>query len=282
MPHQYYSQRMGINPNISGLPLADVLSLFVKVFKRLEAEGYFQEAFGFECVDSGVNEGKVHDPGLEMHLAIHKDGLWPIADRAVLFSEDDLFDVIEYLFQQVAKPVEGWYHDYAECGMHWQTFNRDLGQEEFRSKINSVLAKYEKEFELSADGEILHKAEAGFEPIFDADLPSKNEKIVARVNAALLRYRRYHSTIDDRRHAVRDLADVLEYLRPKLAPLLTKADEKDLFNIANNFGIRHHNDKQRTSYDSSIWLSWMFYFYLSTIHAALRTIDRDAAPVSPA
>lgn len=90
-----------------------------------------------------------------------------------------------------------------------------------------------------------------------------------------MRYRRHGSTIDDRRQAVRDLADVLEYLRPKMKTLLTKSDENDLFNIANNFGIRHHNAKQKTSYDTAIWLSWMFYFYLATLHVILRKIDSD-------
>ena len=63
---------------------------------------------------------------------------------------------------------------------------------------------------------------------------------------------------------------MLEYLRPKVKSLLTSADEKDLFNLANNFGIRHHNDQQKTAYDASLWLSWMFYFYLATIHVVLR------------
>jgi hypothetical protein len=52
-------------------------------------------------------------------------------------------------------------------------------------------------------------------------------------------------------------------------------DEGDLFNIANNFGIRHHNELQKTSYDS-IWLNWMFYFYLATVHTLVRMIGKDA------
>jgi hypothetical protein len=138
-----------------------------------------------------------------------------------------------------------------------------------------VLAQYSGHFELSKTGEILQQAEAGFEPIFDADVPSSDSNIVGRVESAVLRYRRHRSTIDDRRQAVRDLADVLEYLRPKVKSLLTSADESDLFNIANNFGIRHHNEKQKTSYDTGLWLSWMFYFYLSTIHVLLRKIEHD-------
>ena len=132
---------------------------------------------------------------------------------------------------------------------HWETFNQSNGRSLFRSKVNDFLAQYEKRFELSATGEILHKPEAGFEAIFNADVPTQDANVEQRIEAAVLRYRRHGSTIDDRRQAVRDLADVLEYLRPNVQELLTKKDENDLFNIANNFGIRHHNDKQKTGYD---------------------------------
>ena len=273
--HQYYSQRKGTNPNLKGLPIADVIDLFVRVYTQLQSDGYFVEAFGFVCVDAGEVDGKVRDPDLEMLLTIRKKNLWPIPDKADRYKEDDLFDVIEFLYQYVSKPIDGTMHSYGECGMHWESFNHSDGREIFRNKINSVLAHYEHRFELSENGEILHRPEAGFEPIFDADLPTDDKNVLSRVGAATLAYRRYGSTLDDRRQAVRDLSDVLEYLRPKVKELLSSADEKDLFNIANNFGVRHHNDKQRTSYDASIWLSWMFYFYLSTIHVVLRKIEHD-------
>lgn len=275
MVHTYYSQRKGTNPNLLGLPLRDTVDLFVKVFIQFQEEGYFHEAFGFSCVDADHIHGKVRDVELEMLLTIRKKGLWPVYIQADKYSEDDFFDVIEFLFQHVSKPIDGTYHSYNDCGMHWETFNRVEGRSEFRIKVNAILNHYQKPFELSGAGEILHKPEAGFEPIFEADVPSKDINVVARLNAAVLRYRRHGSTLDDRRQAVRDLADVLEYLRPKVKVLLTAADDKDLFNIANNFGVRHHNDQQKTAYDASLWLSWMFYFYLSTIHVVLRKIEHD-------
>jgi hypothetical protein len=51
---------------------------------------------------------------------------------------------------------------------------------------------------------------------------------------------------------------------------------KKLFlTIYNNFGFRHNNDIQKTDYDEKIWLSWMFYHYLSTIHVYLRILERE-------
>lgn len=276
MSRQYYSVRKGTNPNLHGLPLHDVLGLFSRVYTRLVQDGYFDESFGFECVDEGFVPGKVRDPDLEILLSIRKTDLWPVDEKSPFYEEDDLFDMIEYLYHHVSKPIDGRRHSYNQCGMHWETFNRTDGQSEFRERINSVLEHYEYRFELSKDGNVLHKPDSGFESIFAADLPTDNTNISARVDAAVLNFRRHGSSLDDRRQAVRDLADVLEYLRPQLKELLTNSDEKDLFNIANNFGIRHHNDKQKTSYDAAIWLSWMFYFYLSTIHVVLRMLGSDS------
>lgn len=273
MPSQIYSLRKGTNPSTKGLPLKELLGLFSRLFNQLRADGYFDEAFGFVCVDAGEVQGAVRDPELEMLLTIRKTGLWPIHEKVLFYTEDDFFDVVEFLFRYVSKPVDGTMHSYNQCGMHWETFSKRDGQKEFCEKVNAVLLHYEKPYELSPEGEILTKAEAGFEPIFAADLPSKDTNVTVRIAAAMRQYRRHGSTVDDRRQAVRDLADVLEYLRPQVKTLLTAADEKDLFNIANNFGIRHHNDKQRTAYDASLWLSWMFYFYLATIHVVLRKID---------
>lgn len=275
MTHKYFSQRTGVNPNLKGLPLEELIGLFVRVYEQLHEEGYFDEAFGFCCVDAGEIPGKVKDVELEMLLAIRKKGLWPIPGHAENYSEDDLFDVIEFLYQHVSKPIDGTMHSWNECGMHWETFNQAEGRKEIQKSINQVLSHYEKRFELSDNGEILHSPEEGFESIFKADIPSSDENIVDRINSAILKFRRHGASIDDRRQAVRDLADVLEYLRQKVQEFLTNRDEKDLFNIANNFGIRHHNDKQKTSYDAAIWLSWMFYFYLSTIHVVLRKIEHD-------
>jgi hypothetical protein len=55
---------------------------------------------------------------------------------------------------------------------------------------------------------------------------------------------------------------------------LDKNDENDIFNIANRFGIRHHNIDQKNNYDKPIWYSWIFYYYLATLHAVIRISNR--------
>jgi hypothetical protein len=66
----------------------------------------------------------------------------------------------------------------------------------------------------------------------------------------------------------------LEKLRPEVKQEMLSKDEGDLFNIANNFTIRHLNPKQQGNYDSAIWHQWTFYVNLSTIHVITRLINR--------
>ena len=271
---KFYSMRTGKNPNLKGLGLEEIKGFFIKLYSQMHSDGYFDESFGYFCVDAGDIPGSVVDIEYDLIVKLRKRDLWPIDKRALDYKEDDLFDMIEFLYDNVSKPVDGTYHSWSNCGMHWDTFNKSDGQDYFRIKINELLDLYEHPFVISKSGEILHKPEKGFERIFEADIPSDDENIYSRVDSAIRKFRRHGSSLDDRRHAVRDLADVLEYLRPKLKSLLYSKDESDLFNIANNFGIRHHNDKQKTNYDTAIWLSWMFYFYLSTVHVILRKTEK--------
>lgn len=274
MSHTFYSVRTGKNKNLKGFSLEEFKNLFLRVYENLRGKGYFDEYLGWYCVDMDYVPGKVTDIKLEILLKIKNQDLWPIEEKINNYSEDDLFDMVEFLNQNVSEPVDGTYHSFSGCGTHWETFNKKEGQDAFRDKINEILSLYEKPFELSDNGELLHKPEEGFEQIFEADVPSSDENVKSRIESAVLRYLRHGSTLDDRRQAVRDLADVLEYLRPKVKDMLTKQDENDLFNLANNFGIRHHNDKQKTNYDAALWLSWMFYYYLATIHVLLRKLSQ--------
>jgi len=273
----YYSVRTGKNPGGSALDLAAILKLFKSQFEQLSEAGYFQQAFGYWCVDSKDVPGSLGaDVGGVMLLELRKENLWPILSRCLEYSEDDLFDVIEFLYDNVSKPTEGYLHSYGECGYHYHSFNGEEGRAEFRVQINRLLGSYLHPHELLQNGEVVCKADSGLENLLKADLPLTDpSRVELRVEAAIAKFRRHRSSFEDRRDALRDLAGVLEFLRPKVRAVLISQDESDLFNIANNFGIRHHNEKQKTDYDQAIWLSWMFYYYLATIHAALRMIEKN-------
>lgn len=273
---QYYSMRMGKNPNASKLDLSVLLKLFRELYTDFEMRGYFQEAFGDYCADEGKIPGKLgSNVSAKIFLILRKENLWSIYDKCLDYSEEDLFDIIEFIYDYISKPIDGSYHQYDDS-WHYNKFKKELGQQEFKERINEVLRDYKDGYELSEKGEILMAIEPGLDDLMDNEFSEIDpENIENRINSAKLKFRRYRSSQEERRDAVRNLADILEFLKPKLKLVLTQKDESDLFNIANNFGIRHHNDQQRTKYDKSIWHEWMFYYYLTTIRATLKLIKRD-------
>lgn len=273
----YYAERTGKNPSGGKIDLKTLKALYRSEYERWDSDGYLQEHFGLFCVDADFIPGKLgRDIGARMLFLLNEDGLWPIRQQLESYSEDDLFSVIEFVFDHISKPISGQNHPYNDCGMHWETFDGGAGKAEYRASVNALLARYGNGYELSPTGEVMELGPPGTANLLETEVPIADHNVSGRVGAAIKKFRQRRSTMDDRRDAVRDLADVLEYLRPQLEKVLNKKDESALFNIANNFGIRHHNDKQQTGYDPAIWLSWMFYFYLSTIHAVVRMIERGS------
>lgn len=273
----YYSVRTGKNPYSTTFDLTILRRLFRDTYSSFDERGYFQEAFGYFCADNGDVAGSLgNDIEAQTLRRLRAENLWPIGDKCLEYSEDALFDVIEFLFDYISKPVEGHYHSYSDCSWHYHKFDAEAGRDEFRAELNLILADYKDGFELSNEGEVLLKASPSLEPLLTANLVSDSpHDIEARVQAATLKFRRQRASWDERHDAIRDLVDVLEYLRPQLKEVLTKQDEGDLFNIANNFGLLHHNKGQKTNYDKPIWYSWMFHYYLATIHAVVRLIEKN-------
>lgn len=275
MKRRYYSLRTGKNPKGAAIDLKVLKALFRSSYVQWEESGYFQEHFGYCCVDAGDVPGKLgSDVAAEMLFHLRKENLWPVSEHIERYEEDDLFDVIEFFHDHISKPLDGYHHDYAGCGYHYNTFDGGTGKREYRTRVNDLLESYKTGFEISDMGEILELAQPGTAQLLAADIPTNDKNVASRVEAAISKFRRYRSTQAERRDAIRDLADVLEYLRPQIKGVLTKSDENDLFNLANNFGVRHHNQQQKTDYDNAIWLSWMFYFYLATIHACLHMLKK--------
>ena len=113
--------------------------------------------------------------------------------------------------------------------------------------MNRTLMNYRGGFRINGNGQIERTADEGLDQLIDAVLPTKDPDIAQRVAGAIALYRNRGRTEEDLRLAVRELFDVLEKLRPEVRAEMLKGDEWDLFNIANNFTIRHLNEKQKAT-----------------------------------
>lgn len=270
LTREYYSVRTGKSSDLKQIDLELLKDLFRAVYQDFVRKDYFFEAFGFKCVDSGFNPGIAgEDIDIFFFRKIRKRNLWPIEKNVSQYSEDDLFDVIELLFDLISKPIEGYYHDFCGCGQHWTKFDKIIGQTEFREDINHILRDYEGGYILSENGEILIIGKDGVKDLFVVEISTgEPEKIDDKIRYAINKYRKYHASFEEKVESIRLLADVLEYIRPRVKLIISKKDEGSLFDIANNYSIRHFNDGQK-EFENPAFLDWIFTMYLSTIYLTL-------------
>lgn len=254
------------------------MHLFGSIYRNAYDRRLFAQVIGFDCVDTGFICGSAgEDTEAFFFRRLRKHHLWPVDVRIAYYSEDDLFDVIELLYDCASRGIEGsgHFHSWDGCGWHYDRFDVAAGRSEFRTAINDLLTEYGPGYELTSNGEIVLRGPIGLPDLEDAPPPpGDRENVQDRLRKAVAKFRRRGVSVEERKDAIRDLADILEYLRPDAKKVLSSKDEADLFTLANSFGIRHLNPAQKTQYDRSIWYSWMFYYYLAAIHATTRLIAK--------
>ena len=108
-------------------------------------------------------------------------------------------------------------------------------------------------------------SDPGTEDIIVAALAQTGQAHHDDVEHAIAMFRSRGRDVPTMRSAVVCLAGVLEAERDILKVELLKKDSGALFDIANNFDLRHRKADQKTDYDPA-FLEWLFDWYLSTIN----------------
>ena len=269
-------RRTGTAPGT--LSLQSVARQFSQEVATLTARGYFEKAFDKDCVDAPAEV----DPAsvLETHLGIAD--LWPLDPFRLSVDRDVFFGVIEVLHDLVARPRGRSLHSYSGCGWHYNEFALDPGRRLYRWRVNRLLDRSEVGLQLAASGEdegrLVAVTDDARTELAGTMAARQDERTGDRVRHALALFRRRGATEHDKRSAVVALALVLEERRRLLKDNLGK-DEGALFNIANNFAIRHQRDDQVDNYDP-VFLDWIFWWYLATIELSDRLLARGEATSS--
>lgn len=113
----------------------------------------------------------------------------------------------------------------------------------------------------------------GLDTAIDTVLRQPPEDSREEVVQAVALFRSRHRDVATMRSSVVALAGVLEKYRGLLKAELLSKDEGALFDIANNFDVRHRGADQRTDYDP-MFLEWLFHWYLATVGLIRQLIDQ--------
>lgn len=258
---KYYAEREQILPSIE---FNSIKKAFLHIYNQFLQDGYFaKERFIWAY----------QDPELFLFQKLGMWDIWPFEQKIETYDEATLFSVIEFLYEAVFN------ERITEISEDFKN-----GQIRYGNQINDILRFYNGGYKLSKDGKIQKLSPPGFEGLTEVDIETNDpERIDKRVKYAISKFSLYNSSIWDKKEAVRTLADVLEYLKKIIKKegiylptdndrMLFNIINKELFNIINNFDIRHLNKDQLTGYDE-VWYDWMFYTFLASIHVELRFKD---------
>ena len=247
---------------------------FAVLIRDMHGHGYFGRALPPPCVD---DHGPVDEAGV-LEERLGRPGLWPL--RPDGWDEDTFFGLIEVFHDLAVRPRERSMHSYGGCGWHYNGFSLDLGRALYRWRMNRLLSSAGVPLQLAESGEdagrLVRTVDDGRSDLLEKVLHTPTLDVRGRIDHAVALYRARAATVHDRRSAVIVLAGILEERRNLIREKIGKKDEGALFQIANEFSIRHQRRGQHGDYDP-IFLDWIFWTYLATVELTDRLLDRPQA-----
>ncbi len=266
---KYYSYRKGAKEgNIRLIGLKQLIKVLYEIYNE---RGAFYYEFGYHDFNHYYRGNKGMKMGEDMLITFPGRKIWPINNYYLDYDENTCFDLLEYFHNNICKVNNHKWHENLE---NLKTEER----KKFRDEVNNkILSKYENgKYELMSNGEIYVRGSEHLRKIvFEHETSSNKFEIKEKIKRAIKTFFHYNSNIDDKREAIRTLANILELIRSDVKEHLLAKDEGRLFQIANEFSFRHLNNKQHVDYDKNIWFEWIFYCYLNTINTIVKIIEKQ-------
>ncbi|MBY3555926.1 hypothetical protein [Modestobacter lapidis] len=298
-PPRYYRARQMPLERPARLNMMETKSRFAGLVAELASIGYFERAFGSYCYDSDDKPDVEGQRQLSELLGENQFSgppqfrLWPMreidgVDPSAVWPEGLFYDLIEALHDLVARPLSRSWHEYAREWDYYD-FAKRPGQAVYRWRVNELLDRSEVPLRLAETGEdtgrLVTSAGDARDDLVERALESPEPRVQERVAHAVALFRDRHATPRTKHDATRTLGDVLELRRGLLKQELFTKDERQLFQLANEFALRHFTEQQKADYDP-VFLDWVFWWFLATIELTDRLLARQgsgdtATPTAP-
>jgi DNA-directed RNA polymerase subunit F len=141
--------------------------------------------------------------------------------------------------------------------------------------VNNLLRAYKTGYYLvPSTGFVMEQPNEALEKQLSYDGEGMPEDVYEQLKSASQSFYRFDADKESKKKAIASLADILENVRGEVKDLLNSEygvpkneHDKLIFDIVNNYNIRHDNQRQKTSYSKDIWYEWMMQYYTSVIIA---------------
>jgi hypothetical protein len=251
---------------------------FRALIVELRKKGYFDEKFPQDCLT--VGRGDERDISAEIAERIGVPDLWPLKPSA--WSDDTYYGLIEVFHDLVARPrhlvMKHKRPDGVVCA-HYAEFSRPPGQQLYRWRVARLLARHGIGLRLAGDGgeagRLVGAAGDDRDRLVESAFATPDAAARDTVRLAVALFRGRTSGRSEKRSAIVALAGLLEQRRALLETRLLSKDENALFQIANEFALRHRRADQRDDY-AEAYLDWIFWWYLGTVELTNQLLLRPA------
>lgn len=279
LPRRPYRSQRGGTSQDSAVAASSIQSLarrFVALVQDLESRGFFERSFEKDCVDDPATV----DASSLISREIGVDDLWPLGPERLAADKDLLLDAIEVVGEFVAAPQSRTFHSYAGCGWHHSDFNLARGRKIYYWSVNRLLHESTLGLKLATTGEdrgrLVETSDGARDDLVVRAIASASSASRDPIKHAIALFRSRGATTEDKRSACVALAGVLEHRRDQVKAALLRKDEGALFQLANEFDLRHRSASQKADYDPA-FLDWIFWWYLSTIELTERIAQRHSS-----
>jgi hypothetical protein len=221
------------------------------------ARGNFAEDFPERCQDEGRAVYATDEWNLQLAVeGEHPDLSWPLRPVALPITPA-ILDLLEFLHTHATKPTAQRFHPYYDH--HHLSFDRGVGQFEFREQINTLLSRNALAYEMRLNGRIERLLTPVVEEALRRGMPTTGDAefdaLVRRAEGKFV-----DRDVEARRESLEQLWDAFERAKTILdkdkkrgitamlrtttsvheETQLLEADMRTLTKVGNTFHIRHH------------------------------------------
>jgi len=280
----YWSARNAAGPSKSQPPSDRTVQLlqqdWAQLIEDLQDRGYFDWLAPRGCVVVPASSPVAEVLAAQLKRRLHLNVLWPLRHQD--WDRDTFFSLIEVVHDLVARPRHRYRHDIPGCSWHYTEFVPTPGQRLYRWHVDKVMAGYGVDLQLAGDGEdvgrLVRVAGDDRDDLVEQVLQTPDPSNRDAVRHAIALFRSRGADRENQRSAVLALHRVLESRRPLIKANLMRRDEGALFQIANEFDLRHGGERQKSDYEDA-YLDWVFWWYLATVELTNRLLARQADSV---
>jgi hypothetical protein len=290
MKKLFTERKQGSKPRVTE-SLDDVTrQSLLELIKRRIDEQWFGHAFPEKCSD-GYGFAGTELADLKKHMLLW-GVVWPndIQDDNPP-SDDQMLDLLEYSYEQIAEADEGSYHSYMQ---HYHYgYDQDAGREKFAEDVNRIFERNGLAYELK-DGEIRRFASAVLHESLATPAFKTGDAILDELLEAA-RSKFLNRSFDTRRESLEKIWDAWERLKTlepgdkkrSVKALLDKTateqnfrarlenEARELTEIGNSFMIRH-TETDKTPIKISGHVDYLFLRIFALIRLVLHMTGREA------